>query len=175
MRIDFSNVTIGFINYHPVRRLRYNSSMKTTSPSNNVSLETYIPRIVALGLLAILMLLAMTGCKNETRTAADINPAGVYTLVSVNDKSVPCTLTHEGAAMTVKSGVFTINADGSCLSQITFAVPPHQDINREVKATYTRQGAELTMQWEGAGMTKGQINGSTFTMNNEGMVFSYRK
>lgn len=174
-RIDFSNVTIGFINYHPVRRLRYNSSMKTTSRSATISLETFTPRIVALGLLAFLVLLAMTGCKNQTRATAAINPAGVYTLVSVDDKSVPCSLTHEGAAMTVKSGVFTINADGSCRSLITFSVPPHQDINREVKATYKRQGAELTMRWEGAGMTTGQINGNQFTMTNEGMVFSYRK
>jgi len=31
------------------------------------------------------------------------------------------------------------------------------------------------MQWEGAGMTQGQIKGNQFTMTNEGMVFSYRK
>lgn len=56
-----------------------------------------------------------------------------------------------------------------------FSVPPHKDTNREVKATYTQKGAELTMQWERAGMTKGQINGNQFTMTNEGMVLSYRK
>lgn len=149
--------------------------MKTTPPSNHVALKTYTPRIVALGLLAVLMLLAMTGCKNATSTMADIDPVGVYILASVDGKSVPCNLTHEGTTMTVKSGVFTINADGTCRSQTTFSVPPHQDISREVKATYTRQGAELTMRWDGAGVTKGKIEGDRFTMNNEGMIFSYRK
>jgi hypothetical protein len=31
------------------------------------------------------------------------------------------------------------------------------------------------MQWEGAGTTLGSINGNTFAMTNEGMVFAYRK
>ena len=149
--------------------------MKTKSPATDFAPETYLPRIVALGLLAALMLLAMTGCKNATLAAARIDPAGVYTLVSVDGKRVPCNLTHEGVAMIVNSGSFIINADGSCRSLSTFAVPPHPEVHREVKATYTQNGTELTMRWNGAGMTKGQIKGDTFTMNNEGMIFSYRK
>jgi len=31
------------------------------------------------------------------------------------------------------------------------------------------------MQWKGAGITTGTIEGSTFTMNNEGMKFVYKK
>jgi hypothetical protein len=54
-------------------------------------------------------------------------------------------------------------------------VPPHPDVHREVNATYTQNGAELTMRWQRAGMTKGRINGNEFTMNNEGMIFFYRK
>jgi hypothetical protein len=128
-----------------------------------------------LSLLALL-LLALTGCKNATTTTTtEIHPAGVYTMVSVDGKAVPCRLTHEGVAMIVKSGSFTINADGTCRSLSTFAVPPHPDINREVKATYTQNGAELTMRWAGAGVTRGQITGNVFTMTNEEMVFSYRK
>ena len=149
--------------------------MKTQLAPTNFNLETCAPRIAALSLLAVLLLLALTGCKNGTRAPANINPAGVYTLVSVDDKNVPCNVTHEGATLTVKSGVFTINPDGTCRSLSIFSVPPNPDVRREVKATYTQTGAELTMRWEGAGMTKGQINGSTFTMNNEGMIFSYRK
>jgi hypothetical protein len=149
--------------------------MKTKTESANLNLETNAPRLVALCLLAGLLLLAFTGCKNNASTPAASNPAGVYALVSVDGKDVPCSLTHEGAAMTVKSGVFTINADGTCRSLITFSVPPQGDMSREVKAAYTQQGAELTMRWEGAGMTKGQIKGNEFTMDNEGMVFSYQK
>ena len=149
--------------------------MKTKSQSTSLNLETYAPRILALSLLSILLLLLLTGCQHETRTTAPINPAGVYTLISVDGKAVPCSLTHEGTTMTVKSGTFTINGDGTCRSLSTFAVPPHPDVHRAVTATYTQQGAELTMRWERAGVTKGQVNGDQFTMNNEGMIFSYRK
>jgi hypothetical protein len=31
------------------------------------------------------------------------------------------------------------------------------------------------MQWKDAGKTVGSIDGNTFTMENEGMVFVYRK
>jgi hypothetical protein len=155
--------------------VQYKSSVKTKLRSTQFGLETNTPAVIAFGLLAVAVLLSLAGCTGQPRTTTDVNPTGVYALVSVDGKNVPCSLTHEGTAMIVKSGTFTINDDGSCRSLITFSVPPHPDVNRQVKAAYTRQGAELTMKWEGAGMTKGQINGDTFTMNNEGMVFAYRK
>ncbi len=31
------------------------------------------------------------------------------------------------------------------------------------------------MKWERAGITTGTVEGSSFTMNNEGMNFAYRK
>jgi hypothetical protein len=166
---------IGIFNSRSLAGMTYNNGMKTKYSATAINLEPYAPRILAMCLLAVILLLASTGCKNETRATTAINPAGGYTLVSVDGKNVPSNLIHEGVAMIVKSGSLIINTDGTCISHSVFAVPPHQDINREVKATYTQQGAELTMRWQGAGMTKGQINGNTFTMNNEGMIFSYRK
>jgi hypothetical protein len=148
--------------------------MKTKSISAQASLETHAPRIIAISLLALL-LLALTGCRHATTPIAEIHPAGVYTLISVDGQNVPCNLTHEGVAMIVKSGSFTINADGTCRSLSTFAVPPHPDIHREVNATYTQKDAELTMRWRGAGVTTGSVHGNEFTMNNEGMIFCYRK
>ncbi len=150
--------------------------MKTKLNPSNIELQSYTPRIVALGLLAAVLLLALAGCKgNATANSAKLDPAGVYALVSVNGKTVPCDISHEGAAMLVKSGTFIITADGACSSEITFNVANHGDMNRVVKAAWTRQGAELTMQWEGAGTTLGNVHGSHFTMTNEGMVFAYRK
>jgi hypothetical protein len=130
---------------------------------------------MALGLLTATLLLAATGCKPGADANANPDPTGVYTLVSVNDKNVPCDLTHEGVTLTVKSGVFTINADGTCRSQMAFSVQSRGDQSTDMKATYTRHGTELTMQWQGAGMTTGKIEGPTFTMTNEDMVLAYRK
>jgi hypothetical protein len=125
--------------------------------------------------LPLLMVAVVVGCKQEPKVAADSNPAGSYALVSVDGNKVPCTVQHEGHAVAVKSGTFIINADGTCISKSVFSVPPGRDVNREVKATYTREGSKLTMQWAGAGTTTGTVGGDTFTMNNEGMIFAYRK
>ena len=155
--------------------MRHNRAMKTQPDKSNLKLQSATPHFPGLCLLSACLMLAGTGCKNEAGGNANIDPTGVYALVSVDGKSLPCELNHEGGAPTIKSGVFTIKADSNCVSQITFSVPARGDMSREVKATYTRQGAELTMQWEGAGMTMGNVNGNTFTMTNEGMVFAYRK
>jgi hypothetical protein len=125
-------------------------------------------------LLPLLVAAVWGGCKRQ-EVAADVNPAGTYALVSVDGKQVPCTVSHEGASPTIKSGTFVINSDGTCSSKMVFSVPPGDDSSREVKATYTRTGATLTMRWQGAGTTTGTVQGDTFTMNNEGMLFAYRK
>lgn len=104
--------------------------------------------------------------------AADVSLVGTYNLVTVDGKKVPCAIEHEGHSMTIKSGAFVINADGTCISKMTLA---GRDVPIEVKATYKREGSKLTMKWEGAGTTIGTIKGDTFTMNNEGMVLAYRK
>lgn len=150
--------------------------MKAKFRTQNRQPQSAAPRLNAVSLLAGILLLAATGCKPGAEDAnIKIDPAGVYTLVTVNGKNVPCDLAHEGVTFTVKSGAFTITADGHCLSQMNFSVPQHGDLNREVRATYTIQGTDLTMQWEGAGTTLGNVHGSTFTMTNEDMVLAYRK
>jgi hypothetical protein len=146
--------------------------MKTTSPP---VVEAQTPRLPALFLLATLSLLVLAGCKSSDRTAANVDPAGVYTLISVDGKTLPCELTHGGTAMTIKSGVFTISSNGTCRSLMNLSVPQRENISREVKATYTQKGAQLTIKWDQAGTTLGQVDGNTFTMTNEGMVLLYQK
>jgi hypothetical protein len=149
--------------------------MRTQLNQPNIKLQNAMPHFLGLCLISAFLALAGTGCKNEAGSNANINPTGVYTLVSVDGQSVPFSLTHVGATSIIKSGVFTIKADSNCVSQITLFVPMKGDRSREVKATYTRQGTELTMQWEGAGTTIANVKGNTFTMTNEGRVFAYRK
>ncbi len=42
-----------------------------------------------------------------------------------------------GGDLKVHSGVFTINADGTCISKTVFSPPSGEKIAREVKATLT--------------------------------------
>jgi hypothetical protein len=104
-----------------------------------------------------------------------VDVSGVYTLVTVNGKKLPAKISHEGADLEVRAGTFTITADGKCTSKVTFVPPSGQEARVDTTATYHREGPTLTMQWQGAGGTTGTVEGNTFTMENEGMVFVYRK
>jgi hypothetical protein len=117
----------------------------------------------------------VSACQKQPTTVNTADPAGVYALTSVNGKPVPASVTHEGATLQVRSGTFTINADGTCSSKMICVPPSGTEATREVSATYIKDGPKLTMQWKGAGRTVGTIDGNTFSMENEGMVLLYRK
>ena len=119
--------------------------------------------------------LLLSACKPEAQVAKDVDPTGVYALVSVNGSAVPASVSHDGTALQVRSGTFTIKADGTCGTKTVFVPPSGQEVIRDVSATYTKEGSKLTMKWQGAGMTTGTIEGNTFTMDNEGMLFVYKK
>ncbi len=128
-------------------------------------------------LLSLLLLcgLLLPACKQKAQVAAGGDITGLYTLVTVGGTKVPGSVTHEGTALQVRSGTFNINADGTCGTKTTFVPPSGVEATRDVSATYTREGSKLTMQWKGAGTTTATIEGGTLTMNNEGMLFVYKK
>lgn len=119
--------------------------------------------------------LVMSACTKQQIASNDADPTGVYVLVSVNGYRMPASISHEGVTLQVRSGTFTINADGTCSTSTVLVPPSGTEVAREVTATYTKDGSRLTMQWKGAGKTVGTIKDNTFTMDNEGMVFVYRK
>lgn len=119
--------------------------------------------------------LLLSACKHEANVAGGVDPAGVYALIAVDGKNVPASIAHDGVAVQVRSGVFTFNPDGTCGTKTVFVPPSGAEVTREVTATYKRNGPNLTMRWKGAGVTTGTIDGDTFTMNNEGLLFVYKK
>jgi hypothetical protein len=135
--------------------------------------------IAKTALLCFLMTVGffLSACKPASSVATGSDPAGVYVLVSVSGNKVPgsVTNTQDGVVLQVHSGTFTIKADGTCGTKTIFVPPGGGEQTQEVSATYTKEGSKLTMQWQGAGMTTGTIDGNTFTMENEGMVLVYRK
>jgi hypothetical protein len=146
--------------------------MKTELNRTSAILSTkHALRLVLLLSAGILL----SACKQETKVAPGADPTGVYTLVSVNGNKVPASISHDGTALQVRSGSFTIKADGTCGTSTVFVPPSGKEVTRDVSATYTKDGSKLTMQWQGAGRTTGTIDGNTFTMDNEGMMFVYKK
>ncbi len=130
---------------------------------------------VAFVCLLLTVGLLLSACKQESNVSARGDVTGVYTLVSVNGNRVPATVSHDGVALQVRSGTFTIGADGKCGTSTIFVPPAGSVATQQVAATYTKDGPKLTMNWEGAGTTTGTLDGNTFTMENEGMVLVYRK
>jgi hypothetical protein len=179
-RIDPIDAASGIIDYLDRATATIVAPMKRSIDRQNHQPQRPGKRCVLLGFLAVFVLFT-PGCKPKTETAADtkpavtaaaVNPVGSYSLVSVDGKPVPCQVTHDGHTMLIKSGGFLINADGTCRSQMFLE---GRDAAIEVDATYTQAGPQLTMKWQGAGMTIGSIEADTFTMNNEGMLLTYRK
>lgn len=122
-----------------------------------------------------LVVVLLSACTKQESSLKDSEFAGVYALVTVNGNPIPASITHGGATLQVRSGIFTITADGTCSTKTTFLTPSGTEAAREVSATYKREGAKLIMQWKGAGETVGTLQGNTFTMDNEGIVFVYKK
>src|SRR6185369_12458700 len=78
--------------------------------------------------------LLLSACKPEAKVAKVSDPAGVYTLVSVNGNPVPASISHDGTALQVRSGTFNIKADGMCSSKTVFVPPAGPEVTREVSA-----------------------------------------
>lgn len=137
------------------------------------------PGRIALLSLASLALLCPVACRAAPRspqpTPDMAEVAGKYALVSVDGRPVPAVVSHEGAALEVRSGSFLIGADGRCSTTTVFVPPSGREVTREVRAVYAKDGSRLTIWWDGAGTTTGTVDGATFTMDNEGMAFVYRR
>jgi uncharacterized repeat protein (TIGR03803 family) len=95
-RIDFSDLATGIINSRRCLVISYNGNMKSKRPSaTNASLETSTPRIVAPGLLAALVLIAvhpMPACGSERAfqilhefSNLDGGPSGPWELIQSRD------------------------------------------------------------------------------------------
>jgi hypothetical protein len=131
--------------------------------------------IVFIICISLTLTCLVSACKKQEVGSDADGFTGVYTLVSVNGNAVPASVSHQGVMLQVRSGEFAINADGTCKSKTVFVPPGGNEVTREVNATYTKDGMTLTMKWEGAGITVGTVEGDEFTMDNEGMIFVYKK
>lgn len=149
--------------------------MKTRSVKAGPAQTNHTPRIIALGVLALLLLGALTRGHAQSANRSATDPVGLYTLSSVDGKPVPCTINHEGRVMEVLSGTFIISTNNQITSVMTVSVGDRKNIRIETHATFKLKNSELSMKWKNAGTTKGGVVGQTFTMTNEGMVYLYQR
>ncbi|MEX0330738.1 MAG: hypothetical protein AB3N64_04880 [Puniceicoccaceae bacterium] len=138
--------------------------MKTNHRHTN---PTILLMVLAVGIFGF-------GCSPE-EVPSGLEITGTFRLVEVDGKTMPAELAHGGVSMVVLEGKLVFSEGGNCDSLTVFKPLSGEEIIREVKATFTQDGETLTMNWIGAGVTVGTIDGQTFSMNNEGMIFVYEK
>ena len=126
-------------------------------------------------LVLSVMGLCLASCSQAPRTTNTFDHAGTYELVTINGNELPYTPPHEGGAPQVRSSTFTLNADGTFSSTFTYGMPSVNPFSRDFSGTYTREGSRFSFQWKGAGRTTATLEGNTLTMDNEGVLFAYRK
>ena len=119
--------------------------------------------------------LLLVGCQHGAERSNGNDITGIYYLVNVDGSAVPATVSHDGVALQTLSGTFIISDDGTCFSRTRFIPPDGNEMTREVYAKYQVQDSRLIMQWEGAGVTEGTVEGDAFVMDNHGMIFEYTR
>jgi hypothetical protein len=122
----------------------------------------------------ILALSCLSACSHRKQSAT-FSPVGTFQLVEVNGQAVPANVVHGGIDIRVVSGLLVLTEEGGGTSDTVFGPPKGEDVHRRVEVSYTQSGNELSLRWKGAGTTKGTLGDESFTMDNEGMIFGYRK
>jgi hypothetical protein len=117
-------------------------------------------------------------------TQAPVALPGTYTLVTIDGHSLPFAPVDRDRPAnappppTVVAGTFTVNADSTFRSSMTYRVPSG-DTTRvftgDFTGTYTREGEGYVFTWARAGQTPGTLRGDTLTVNNVGMMLAYVK
>jgi hypothetical protein len=129
-------------------------------------------KLVMMGLSVMGLCLPAGRAASDTTQTSDHQ--GTYTLVTVNGNKLPYTPPHKGGAPQVLSGNITLNADGTFASAMSYNLPTGV-VSQQFSGTYTRDGSRFSLQWKGAGTTTATLEGNTFTMDNEGSLFAYRR
>jgi len=126
-------------------------------------------------LMLLVVGLFLVACNQGSETAEPSDHTGTYSLVSIDGNELPYTPSHAGGAPQVLSSTLTLNADGTFHMSMSYGTESGNPVSREFNGTYTREDSSFRLQWEGAGVTTGTLEGDTLTIDNEGLLFAYRK
>jgi hypothetical protein len=100
---------------------------------------------------------------------------GTYVLTTIDGNQLPFNPTGAGRGPQFRSGAITLQPNGNFKSALTYRMPDGQVATRDSSGSYTREGSSFKLQWNGAGVTTGTLEGSTFTIEDDGLRCVYRK
>ncbi len=134
-----------------------------------------------IGLAAALVLCSASVARAQ---GAQKSIAGMYQLVTVDGHAIPFTPVHPdappnaGPGPEVLASTMIMRPDGSFVMAMSYRLPPGREpLFRAMPLTgrWTGEGGAYVGNWDGAGRTPLTLSGDTLTMNNEGMLFAYKK
>jgi len=112
----------------------------------------------------------------EDKMAGETDISGTYNLVSIDGNPIPYAPMHGGQRVPeVVEGSLTMREGGAFASAMEYVDASGKSLSRSFAGTYTPDGTEFILKWQGAGTTKVVIEDNILTMNNEGMLFVYEK
>ena len=133
--------------------------------------------MVRLHVVILVIGLCISGCSedaNPTETKT-LDYTGIYNLITIDGNNLPYTPSHEGNTLQVQSSTFILNTDAAFEMTMTYKRQSGEIFNQDFSGTYTLNNYTFTFHWQGAGKNTAALEGDSFTMNNEGLLFLYRK
>lgn len=127
-----------------------------------------IPMVVTLAFVC-----ACAGDPASPNTGAEF---GTYSLMALDDRPVPTSIPEAGGQVEVLSSTLILSAGRKLRMTTTFrpsagATP----ISNELTGSYTLHGNAFTFTYSSGGRNAGTLDGDTIRMQNEGVVWLFRK
>ena len=128
------------------------------------------------------LLCAISGVAQSQAALASL--AGIYRLVTVDGHAIPFTPVHPGAPANAGPGpevlasTMIVRPDGSFIMAMSYRFVVDKQPRFTAQAFSGRwqsEGDAYVGRWDGAGSTPLRLSGDTLVMNNEGMLFAYRR
>lgn len=113
----------------------------------------------------LLLALSALACSDDDPTGAEVDPVGVYALLSIDGSSLPTPITSDGVTLEVASGQFSIVAGGGCAATIN--VRPVGGGPLEALANtcaWTASGSQLQVTWTDGGTDTATVQGDRLTL-----------
>lgn len=123
-----------------------------------------------------------TAARRPTTQGTQPPIAGIYRLVTIDGRAIPVAPVHPGAPANVQApevlaSTMILRPDGSFIMAMAYRNAPGrpQYSAQPFSGTYAPDSDAFVARWDGAGSTRLTLANDTLVMNNEGMLFAYRK
>lgn len=136
-------------------------------------------------LLALVLLVGIVSAfTTEVRVQTGGAPiAGIYRLVTIDGHAIPFAPVHPGRPANVPgpevlASTMVLRDDGSFISAMAYRMSSGGNAQYNAQpfsGTYAADGDAWVARWDGAGTTRLTVARDTLVMDNEGMLFAYRK